>query len=89
VNPAFLKLWGYDRDREVLGRPCLELWRDEAKAEDVLTAVRERGTWKGDLFALRKDGSEFNARLSASLIIGKKGPFQLVAVVTPESQENK
>ena len=89
VNPAFLKMWGYDRDREVLGRPCSEFWRDEAKAEDVLTAVRERGTWKGDLFALRKDGSEFNVRLSASLIIGKKGPFQLVAVVTPESQENK
>jgi len=86
VNPAFLKMWGYDRDREVLGRPCSAFWRDEAKAEDVLTAVRERGTWKGDLIALRKDGSEFNARLSASLIIGKKGPFQLVAVVEPESQ---
>jgi len=89
VNPAFLKMWGYDRDREVLGRPCSEFWRDKAKAEDVLTAVREKGTWKGDLIALRKDGSEFNARLSASLIIGKKGPFQLVAVVEPESQENK
>lgn len=83
VNPAFLKMWGYDRDREVLGRPCSEFWKEEA--EDVLTAVRKRGTWKGDLIALRKDGSEFNARLSASLIIGKKGPFQLVAVVTPES----
>ena len=87
VNPAFLKMWGYDREREVLGRPCSEFWKDEA--EDVLTAVREKGTWEGDLIALRKDGSEFNARLSASLIIGKKGPFQLVAVVVPESQENK
>jgi PAS domain S-box-containing protein len=83
VNPAFLELWGYDREKEVLGRPCSEFWKDEA--EDVLTTVREKGTWEGDLIALRKDGSEFNARLSASLIIGKKGPFQLVAAVEPES----
>jgi PAS domain S-box-containing protein len=83
VNTAFLEMWGYNKEREVLGRPCSEFWKDEAKAEDVLTAAREKGIWEGDLIALRKDGSEFNARLSASLIIGKKGPFQLVAAVAP------
>ena len=30
---------------------------------------------------VRKDKSEFNARLSASLIVGKKGPLQFVAAV--------
>ena len=84
VNPAFLELWGYDRERDVLGRPWSEFWK--VKADDVLTAVREKGVWKGDLIALRKDGSEFNAILSTSLIIGKNGPFQLVAVVEPEGQ---
>ncbi len=83
VNHAFMEMWGYESEREVLGRPCSEFWKDESKAEDVLTMVRKKGTWEGDLIALRKDGSEFNARLSASLVIGKKGPFQLVAVVTP------
>lgn len=83
VNHAFMEMWGYKAEREVLGRHCSSFWKDEAKAEDVLTTVREKGTWEGDLTALRKDGSEFNARLSASLIIGKKGPFQLVAAVTP------
>jgi len=28
---------------------------------------------------MRKGKSEFNARLSASLIVGKKGPLQFVA----------
>ena len=85
VNPAFLALWGYDDENEVLGRPYSEFWRDKSEAEAVLTAVREKGTWEGDLVALRRDGSTFNARLAASLIIGKKGPLQLVAVVMPET----
>jgi PAS domain S-box-containing protein len=80
VNPAFLKMWGYGREKEVLGRHCTEFWKQEGGAEDFLTAVREKGNWEGELIGVRKDGSEFNARLSVSLIIGKKGPVQLVAV---------
>ncbi len=86
VNPAFLKLWGYDDESEVLGHHCHDFWKDKTKAEDALTEVREKGTWEGAMVALRKDGSVFNARLAASLIIGKKGPLQLIAVVTPENQ---
>ncbi|NQE06211.1 hypothetical protein C5S32_10115 [ANME-1 cluster archaeon GoMg1] len=81
VNPAFLKMWGYDREKEVLGRFCTEFWKqmDETGAEDILIAVQEKGDWEGELIGVRKDGSEFKLRLSASLIIGKKGPLQFVA----------
>lgn len=84
VNPAFLRTWGYDKEGEVLGRPYGGFWKVET--EDVVTAVREKGSWEGVLIALRKDGSEFNARISASLIIGKKGPLQLVALAEPEKE---
>jgi len=83
VNPAFLRIWGYDKEGDVLGRPYAEFWKVET--EDIVTAVREKGSWEVDLIALRKDGSEFKARLSASLIIGKKGPLQFVAVAEPEN----
>lgn len=81
VNPAFLKMWGYDREEEVLGRHYSAFWKDDV--DDVATMVRETGSWRGELMALRKDDSEFKARLVASLIIGKKGPLQFVAVVEP------
>ncbi|MGB2727472.1 MAG: PAS domain-containing protein [Halobacteriota archaeon] len=84
VNPAFLRTWGYDKEGEVLGRPYGGFWKVET--EDVVTAVREKGSWEGVLIALRKNGSEFNARISASLIIGKKGPLQLVALAEPEKE---
>lgn len=83
VNHAFLRVWGYDREEEVLERPYAEFWKVET--EDVVTSVREKGCWEGELIALRKGGSELKTRLSASLIIGKKGPLQLVAVAEPEN----
>ena len=85
VNPAFLKTWGYDSENEVLGHHYTAFWKQRGKtgAEEFLTAVHEKGDWKRELMGVRKDGSEFNARLSASLIIGTKGPLQFVAVVEP------
>ena len=81
VNPAFLQMWGYGSEKEVLGRPGTEFWRQrEEEAEDILTAVHEKGSWIGELIGERKDGSEFSARFSASLILGTKGPLQFVAV---------
>jgi hypothetical protein len=58
-----------------------EFWKDES--EDVVTAVCEKGSWKGDLVAMKKDGSGYKTQLSASLIIGKKGPLQIVAIAEP------
>ncbi|NQE45616.1 hypothetical protein C5S31_06315, partial [ANME-1 cluster archaeon GoMg2] len=84
VNPAFLELWGYDKETDVMGRPYSEFWKPGT--EDIMTAVREKGSWEGDLIAAKKDGSEYKTRLFASLIIGKKGPLQLVATAEPEGK---
>ncbi|MFZ2071775.1 MAG: PAS domain-containing protein [Halobacteriota archaeon] len=81
VNPAFMELWGYSKETEVLGRTCSEFWKNGA--EDVVKAVYGTGSWEGELIAAKKDGSEYRTRLSASLIIGKKGPQQLVAIAEP------
>ena len=83
VNPAFLEMWGYERDGVVLGRPYAELWKGET--ENVVIMSCAKGSWEGDLIALRKDGSEFKARLVTSLIMGKNGPSQLIAVAEPEN----
>ncbi|MCW3138017.1 MAG: PAS domain S-box protein [Methanophagales archaeon] len=80
VNSAFLKVWGYAEDREVLGRSWSDFWA----REDILALVRERGSWRGSLIAKRRDKSEFTTSLFASLIIGKKGPLQLVGIANPK-----
>jgi len=73
VNKAFLKLWGYDTDREVLGRPAVEFWKQPEKALEVVNVLQSKGSWVGELVARKSDGSHFDAQLSASTVIDGAG----------------
>jgi len=78
ANPAFLKLWGYTSDDEVLGRSPLE-FADQHQASKILESVRAHGSWVGDLTGKHKDGTAMQLRLSAQSISDSSG--QLVNVV--------
>ncbi|MFP3870482.1 MAG: PAS domain S-box protein [Syntrophobacteria bacterium] len=68
VNRSFRELWGYTDDQEILGRPAVEFWESQGEASEVLRSLGRRGTWIGELVARRKDGSVFDAQVSASVI---------------------
>jgi len=78
ANPAFLKLWGYTSDDEVLGRSPLEL-ADELQSPKILDSVRAHGSWVGEVSGKRRDGTAMQLRLSAHSINDSNG--QLVNVV--------
>ena len=80
VNRAFLRMWGYDREEEVIGRPALEFWVDPGEAGRVLGMLTVQDDWSGELRARRPDGSPFVALLSAAVIRDGDGqPVQLMA----------
>lgn len=68
VNDSFLKLWGYSDEKQVLGKPAVGFWADVDKAEEIREIVSNKDGWTGKLVAKRKDGSTFDAELSASLV---------------------
>jgi PAS domain S-box-containing protein len=68
VNPAFVEMWGYDDEDDILGRSVAEFWDDPEEAAEVSSAVIERGEWEGELLAERKDGSTFYARVAGSVV---------------------
>jgi PAS domain S-box-containing protein len=79
VNPAFMRMWGY-QENEVLGRHFVEFWQDEHKALDILDAIREKGKIIGELKAKRKNESLFDVQISASMVkddVGK--PLSMIA----------
>ncbi|MEI9938647.1 MAG: PAS domain S-box protein [Pseudomonadota bacterium] len=78
VNPAFLRLWGYSSDDEVLGRSALE-FADDQRATKILQRVRAHGSWLGELVGRRKDGSAMELKLSIQSISDPSG--QLVNMV--------
>ena len=57
ANDSFLRIWGYERDEDVLGRSPLEFVRDPAFVQSVMETVLATGKWAGELTAVRADGS--------------------------------
>ncbi|HSN15700.1 MAG TPA: response regulator [Anaeromyxobacteraceae bacterium] len=83
VNGAFLRLWGYSRPEEVLGRLASEFWKDSEAANMVARELAWGGSWSGELVARRADGSEFTVRVTANLFTDRLGTRpRLVAIFT-------
>ena len=81
VNRAFLELWGYESDKQLYGNHATNYWREASEAAQVIAAVAESGHWKGELVAVRRDGTTFPANVSASMVIGKDGqPLGLMSI---------
>jgi len=68
VNPAFLKLWGYQDIPQVLGRNVIDVWRNQALATEVILALYQEGHWVADLEATKQDGTKFDVHITAELV---------------------
>jgi len=80
VNAAFLRLWGYESDEEVMRRPVVEFWLMADKAVDVVKALQRDGGWIGELAGKRKDGSVFDVETAATLVVDDEGaPIRMMA----------
>ena len=73
VNSAFLKLWRYDDDTEVLGKNVLEFWESPEDAGSVVKILSDTGSWRGELLAQRSDGSTVPVELSTSVVTDEAG----------------
>ncbi len=61
-------MWGYKEDKEVLGKPIIEFWKNVDLAIDILNVICEGGNWIGDIVGQKKDGSLFDVQLVAHLV---------------------
>ncbi|MBN2079464.1 MAG: PAS domain S-box protein [Spirochaetes bacterium] len=73
VNRSFLGMWGYDDASEVIGRNATQFWQTREEPALVMKEVLSSGGWIGELKAIRKDGSLFDAQIAASCIFDDNG----------------
>jgi PAS domain S-box-containing protein len=84
VNEAYLKTYGYD-ENEMIGKHAglvISPNNPTNLGEEIFSATRSGG-WKGEVWDIRKDGSEFPIYLSTSIIFDKDGKILgLIGVAT-------
>jgi PAS domain S-box-containing protein len=68
VNNAFLSIWGYTGDDDVIGSRAARFWDMPGTPQSIERKIRDRGGWIGELTAIRKDHSTFPAQVSVTIL---------------------
>ncbi len=81
INSAFLELWGYNNETEVIGMSLVKLWKNLDNVNEVRKQVIETGKHATTGIAKRKDGSFFHADTTSSLVYNEKNePIAAIGV---------
>jgi len=92
VNEAVLRMHGYERKDELVGRNFLDLTaeKDRARAvEDLKRALSEGGIESTEYALLKKDGSEFDSELSVTVMRDASGKASGFVTITEDITERK
>ena len=90
VNPACLRMWGYDEPSQVLGKAVLSFCHSWEEAAKALSEVQKKGSFAGELVAKRADGSSFDVQLAANIVKGKEGdPICLMSSFVDVSERKR
>jgi PAS domain S-box-containing protein len=72
-NPSFLKAWGFDDVKEILGKPFGAFWVVNDILDEIMQALTSKGKWLGEIKAKRKDGTLFDVQVSAAMVYDIEG----------------
>lgn len=67
VNPAYVKMWGYDNAAEIIGTSPAGHCADPAVPLKIIDDLKTKGHCDIEFTALRKDGSTFEVRMLSFL----------------------
>ncbi|MEG3056024.1 MAG: PAS domain S-box protein [Methanoculleus sp.] len=82
INQAFLSMWGYASEVEVLGRSINEFWLDEEGARDAFRVLLDSGRYVAERVGKRRDETGFYVMYSGSLVTNDAGdPIYLMASI--------
>lgn len=87
-NPAAQQAFGY-RSEDVLGRSIDLLYADQRLSEHIYATARQQGRYVHEVMNRRKDGSEFESFLSASVLRDGSGEILGVMNVSRDITDQK
>ncbi len=66
VNPSFLRTWGFEDSKDVIGMNIQDFWVDEKKALKLIEMPLRKKNWIGELEAITKKGRTFYLQVTAA-----------------------
>lgn len=89
VNPAFARMWGYDRPQDVLALSPVALCVDATVPARCTASVDQRGLCHSEFSARRRDGTTFEVRMQVTRSVAENGGEMFVASAIDVTEERQ
>lgn len=89
ANKSFLNIYGYNAS-EILGKDSLKISGDIGLSLKIRKEIEKNKSWNCEILSKKKDGNNFWAGLSASVVYDKnKKPLYLIALIADISEKKR
>lgn len=90
VNAAYVKLWGYDRKEEILGKSISEFALSAEWVREAVETMNAGREYVGEGTSRKKDGTEFAIMLSTNLVNSPEGrPICMMASINDITERKR
>ncbi len=90
ANKAYLKMWGYNNEKEVLGKSILDFSLSKEQVLEVMKTLMSGADYFGEGESIRTDGTKFYVQLAANLVTSSTGkPICLMASFLDVTEKKK
>ena len=90
INDAFVKMFGYDSEYEILNQSALNLYNNADEREELAKEIIKRGSVTNkEVEFKRKDGSIFIASFSSTMVLGNDGIVYFDGAIRDISEKKK
>ncbi len=90
ANSAFIELWGFKKNEDVIGMSNIDLGTSPEKVKEIMRIMKETGTWTGYDKAKKVDGTPFDIFLTTSLVRNGNGvPICTIATFLDMTEQKK
>jgi PAS domain S-box-containing protein len=89
VNSTFISMLGFTSLREAIDHPLKDFVSDDAQIQKMIDAVRNKGSWVGEIKARRKDASILDCQASSNMVKDDSGNPICIMVSLIDISEQK
>ena len=89
VNPACVRLWGYNDKKEMIGRPVPDFWGNPENAKRIHEAVIQGKTESNERVGKKKNGTLFDVLISVGLVRDTAGTPQCTVLSAVDITQRK
>lgn len=89
VNYTFVKIWGYDNDTEIIGKHISQFSNNGNPSKEAFETIMKGEVFVGEDTSVRKDGTNFNYIVSASLVKSKQKSLCIMAVFVDNTKQKQ